>query len=107
MASDRAGVASGQRGERQEGAQVVAQEVPTVPDGLALFPVGLPDHREHLAGAHLPVAADRLAGVPLELVEDVLHPDVVDPEIGQLEARGSVGRYWWMLPSKSRRLRSV
>ena len=53
-----------------------------------LLPSGVADDREHLAGAHLPVASHRLAGVPLQLVEDVLHPDVVDREVGELKPCG-------------------
>jgi hypothetical protein len=49
---------------------------------------GIPDHGEHFAGAHLAVTPNRFAGVPLQLVEDVLHPDIVDRERRELESVG-------------------
>ena len=47
---------------------------------------GFVNDGEHLAGAHLPVTPHRLAAVPDQLVVDVLHPDVIDLVVGELEA---------------------
>ena len=82
------GVPLGVGREGQQGAQVTEEQLPPIADGLRPLPVGVPDDRQHLAGAHLPVPTHRLGGVPLQLVEHVPHPDVVHLEIGELKVLG-------------------